>query len=295
MNYVYKITFNLRKQNGEEPYYYIGSKSNAKYENGILFDSRNNPYYGSSSIENWYELIENDNVSIEIIKEFAVYTEALNYESMLQKSLDVVADTRYFNLAIATVSNYSDPSYATYKHTRTAKVVRLPRTHEMVLSGEYVGVSKGTTLSEETRKKIGRSGPENPFYGRKHTNEVKALISQKNSGRSISEERRIWFIENIANMKKTDEHKKKIGRKNLIMLKNRDTGETVRIDKELKHEYDSNIWVNPYILSEKKSLGSKWINNGIENKKLPSGQNVPDGWKLGRIYNSWNDKKRKVA
>lgn len=291
MNYVYKLIFDDRKQNNDEPYYYIGSKSNSTYVDGILLDNKNKVYYGSSSLENWNEIVENNKISVEIIKEFEDYNDALNYESMLQKSLDIVADTKYFNLSIATVNNFTDPNYASYKHTRTGKTVRLARTHPMVLSGEYVGVSKGTKLSEETRKKMGRSGAQNAFYGKCHSEETKRKIGKINSERIKTQEEIDNWVEKVSSKPKSIEHRKKIGRKNLIMLKNKITGECIRIDKDTASDYDRIVWVNPAALSENSSKGSKWINDGVNNKKLLPNQNMPIGWNFGRIYKNWNDRK----
>lgn len=246
MNIVYRLIFNKRKERLEEPYMYIGSKSNCKIENGLIIDSNNKIYYGSSSIKNWNELVNQDEITVEVLKEFEEYNDALNFEASIQKSLDVVASTEYFNLAIATVNSYTDPSYATYKHIRTEKCVRLPRNHEKVLSGEYAGVTKGTVLNEDQRKKRGRSGKLNPFYGRKHTEKTKSKISLANSIETRSPEKVKEWIENVAKKPKSKEHKEKIGRKNLIMLKNIETGECIRIDKSLKNNFNSNIWMNPY-------------------------------------------------
>lgn len=293
MNYVYKIIFNRRKQNNVLPYYYIGSKSNAMYEHGQLLDSNRKAYYGSSSYDGYYELIESDDITTEILGSFNEYIDALNYEKYIQEKEDVVANPKYFNLAIATVNNFTNPEYASYKHIVTGKRVRLPRNHHMVENGEYVGVSFGSTLPEEIRKKIGRKGLLNPFYGKHHTEDTKVIISSKTKGLKISEERRKAFIQNVAKMKKTDEHKAKIGRKGLIMLKNKNTGECVRIPKEEKPNYDSNVWVNPYVLSKNKSTGSRWVTNGEKNIKLKSEEKLPPGFNYGRTYSEWNKRKKK--
>lgn len=292
MNYVYKLIFNARIKNQQEPYYYIGSKSNATYRDGLIIDRRGRPYYGSSTIVGWMDMIESGDVTVEIIKEFDEYTDALNYEAMLQKSLDVVADTRYFNLSIATVNTFTDPAYASYKHTVTGKTVRLPRTHPAVLSGAYVGVSRGRVLSEEERKKRGRSGEQNGFYGRTHTNETKQKISDKNSGRVKTESEITNWVNKVASKTKSDEHRKKIGRKGMVMLKNKYTHECVRVPNTLLEHYDLNVWVNPFVLSENKSTGSRWINDGITNKKLAANCDLPDGWMYGRIYTNWKETKK---
>lgn len=294
MNIVYRIIFNKRKQMGMMPFMYIGSKSNASIIDGIIHDKRGNPYYGSSCYKDYLQMVEEDDITVEILKDFSEYVDALNYESFIQQKLDVVADTSYFNLNIATVNNFTDPNYATYKHIITGKTVRLPRNHPAVKRGDYVGVSKGTFLTEEQKSKIGRSGEENPFYGRKHTDESKKKMSEATIGRKVSEERREWFIENVAKKKKTKDHRKKIGRKNLITLKNKDTGECIRIPREELVKYDLDMWLNPYKLSDKKSaIGSRWITDGNINRKIKKDEEIPDGWVRGRMYTGWNKDKRK--
>jgi hypothetical protein len=153
MHIVYKFIFTERLKNKTPPYYYIGSKSNCEFKNGKIYDNRGNIYCGSLKTINKAE-VKTDAVHVELLAEFTTYTNALNYESQIQKAFDVVADFEYYNRAITTVNNFSDPDYATYKHIDTGKTVRLLRNHSKVISGEYVSVSKGTKLSDETRTKI---------------------------------------------------------------------------------------------------------------------------------------------
>jgi hypothetical protein len=284
------------------PFLYIGSKSNALVENGIIYDSNGKPYYGSSCYDNYMEMVQADEIEVEILKEFDNYTDALNFESEIQKNIDVVADPSYFNLSIATVNNFSDPNYATYKNTITGKTVRLPKDHHMVISGIYVGVSKGVIFSESERKKRGKSGKENPFYGKKHTKEsVEKMLDNRektykenperleSAKKKMSESAKKTFT----GVPKSEEHRKKIGRKNMIMLKNKDTGKTIRIPKSDIINYDDNLWVNPYILSENKPIGSRWTTDGVVNVKIKKGEKMPDGFWYGRTYNGWNDSKGK--
>lgn len=250
MNIVYKLIFKNRKKAGILPFMYIGSKSNVTVNEGVMYDIRGNPYYGSSTWANWNDIVNNDDVELEIIKTFDNYTDALNYESIIQKSLDVVADPIYFNLAIATVNNFTDPNYATYKHMTTGKTVRLPRDHEKVLTGEYVGVTYGRKFSEEEKRaRPDISGKNNPFYGKKHTQETKEKISKSKIGKKPPPSQIENWVEKVAKLPKTEEHKSKIGRKGLIVLKNINTGECIRISKESRKEYNESIWMNPYKIS----------------------------------------------
>jgi hypothetical protein len=299
MHIVYKLTFNKRKKRNIMPFLYIGSKSNVSMENGIIYDRRGKEYYGSSTYENYSGIVESDDIEVEIIREFDEYVDALNFESMIQKSFDVVADPRYFNLAIATVNSYTDPNYATYKHTITGKTVRLPREHPMVISGIYVGVSKGTILTEEQRKRRGRSGEENAFFGKRHTEEtIEKILSSRNQTyegnpelfQNVRQKMSETAKKTFSGVPKTEEQKKKMGRKGMIVLKNKDTGETIRIYKSEKENYDLDLWINPYILSENKSTGSKWTTNGIENKKIRKGEEPQQGFWFGRT-NAFKSKK----
>jgi hypothetical protein len=61
----------------------------------------------------------------------------------------------------------------------------------------------------------------------------------------ISPETIVKIIEK-AKRPKSIEHRKKIGRKGFIMLKNIETGKTIRILREDKLKYDETIWMNPY-------------------------------------------------
>ena len=252
MNIVYKLTFEDRKQRNEKPYLYIGSKSNCTLKNGLIYDRFNNPYYGSSTWDDYDQIVEADTIKVEVIAEFEDYTSALNHESVIQKQLDVVASPLYFNKSIATVNSFSDPNYATYKHVETGKVVRLPITHIMVESGEYVGVTKGTILTEEERKKRGRSGEENPFYGKKHSEETKIKISESNSGREKSQAEIDNWVNKVAKKPKSKEHRNKIGRKGMVMLQNVNTKNIIRIPKSESLELDPKLWVNPRKLNPEK-------------------------------------------
>lgn len=286
-NLVYRIVFENRKEQNILPYQYIGSKSNCIFENNKIKTSRGKFYYGSSTYENWDQIVEEekDHVTIEVLKWCDEYVEALNYESTIQKSLDVVANPSYFNLSIATVNNFTDPNYATYKHTIYNKTVRLPRNHPAVISGEYVGVSSGVKFTDKEKRKRAKFGKDNHFYGKEHTDSTKKHISEKRKeqGDLRKPESIQNFIENVAKKPKSQEHRKKIGRKNLIMLKNVNTFETIRISRESAHLYDSNIWQNPYkVLHSGKPNGKKWCTNGVDNILLAKGENPPEGFEFGR-------------
>lgn len=94
-------------------------------------------------------------------------------------------------------------------------------------------------------------GANNNFFGKRHTNDTKAKISEsvrnwyKEVGKS-KDSIAVW-VEKVARKPKSKEHRKKIGRKGFVMLKNSDTGECVRVLKSDVSNYDPDIWKNPNI------------------------------------------------
>ena len=259
MHIVYRVIFSDRIKKSTPPYYYIGSKSNCCFDSGLIYDKNKKLYYGSSCYPGYTSFI-NDSVKIEVISEFDSYTEALNYEAVIQKSLDVVADVEYFNLSIATTNNFTNPDYASYKHIDDFNrvCVRLPRNHPKVLSGEYVGVSKGVPSTEERKQKQKEYNKKhgNAFKGKHHTEETKSLLREKRKGWNVwdlmtDEQKHAHWLR--SSKPKSEEHKRKIGRKGLITLRNKDTDEVIRIKKGDAGNYDKDVWMNPYALSVLKS------------------------------------------
>ncbi len=146
---VYLVTIHRK----EFPNKYIGSKSNCGYKDGLLLDKKNKEYWGSSKDALYKELLQTYNKTIEVLYQTNNYDECLKYEKSIHICLDIVANIEYFNKSIATLSTYHKPGYGTYKHTSTNQIVRLPCIHSKVLSGEWVGVTKGkdvrSTLTAE--------------------------------------------------------------------------------------------------------------------------------------------------
>ena len=246
MNIVYKVIFTQRIANNIKPYYYIGSKSNCIIKDGLIYDKDNKVYFGSSHYDEYDKIVKTDKCIVEILYIADTYSEALLFERDIQIENDVVASTEYFNLSIATINNFTDPEYATYKHIHEGKIVRLKRDHPLVKNGIYVGVTKCKILSSDECIKCGLSGSDNAFFGKHHTVESKTKISESKTGKSLSNTTKQKMSDSRKGVKKTDEHKAKLGRKNLIMLKNINTGECIRINKIDKPLYDESIWMNPY-------------------------------------------------
>jgi hypothetical protein len=88
-------------------------------------------------------------------------------------------------------------------------------------------------------------GKGNHFYGKQHTEEAKQKISKANSGRKKTQKEIDNWVEKVAKKSKSNDHRKKIGRKDMIILKNIHTNESIRIHKSNLHNYDESVWVNP--------------------------------------------------
>lgn len=285
-HYVYELIFEERKRNNIKPYKYIGSKNKTIFENGILL-GRNKPYYGSPKWGGYDQILEKEKPKVVILHELdynASHTELLELEKKEQLKMSVVSNPDYFNLSIATTkSNYTNPDYASYKHITTGKTVRLRRDHKMVKSGEYVGVSKNTKLPLEVKQRIGRKGKLNPFYGRTHSKDTKKLIGNKNRNRIPSKETRLKMSKSAKGKTKTEEHRRKIGRKGMTTLKNIHTDECIRIPLIEKNLYNLNIWKHPLTIAS--------TNNSIEQITCPYCNKTMN---IGGNYNRWHGDKCKL-
>lgn len=260
MHIVYKLTFLERKRNNLLPYQYIGSKSNVEIIDGIMYGKRGK-YFSSSRSKLFLEALKEEIPFLEVL-----YIEEFNYNAILMKErelhleLDVSANPTFFNMSIAGINTFSDPKFATYKNIETGKIARLQRKHPKVIDGTWVGISKGTILSEERKEKIRKWNRENENYWKgKHLREetkTKLSISAKKRyegidgielRRNASERCRNTFT----GRPKSVEHRKKISRPGFIMIKHSLSGETKRIKIEDRIHYDDK-WTTPYALREKK-------------------------------------------
>ena len=140
---VYLIEFTKRKSKNIMPYYYIGSKSNCIFDGTSIIAENNTVYFGSSKADGYNDAILNDTLKVHILGIYDDYDECIKNERLCHIANDVVADPRYWNLSYAMENTFSHPDYATVKHTITGKTVRLQKDHPMILSGEYVGLTKG--------------------------------------------------------------------------------------------------------------------------------------------------------
>jgi len=189
------------------------------------------------------------------------YDSVLEKERELHLHHDVVANDEFFNLAIATTSTYSNPEYGTYRSVSSGKVARLPRNHPSVISGKWVGVTKGRPMAEGVKVMLRKrmTGKNNPFWGKTHSKEKQALISKKiaayyqtPSGKGVRKTTGARISKLMKGVPKTKAHRKAIGRKGFEMIKNANTGEVLRIPTSTRKEYDAAIWKTPACLRKKK-------------------------------------------
>lgn len=123
-------------------------------------------------------------------------------------------------------------------------------------------------------------GEGNHFYGHKHSEESLQKMRDKKIGKKLSPETKLKMSIARKGIPKSEDHKIKIGRKGLVMLKNFSTGESIRISKEESINFDPTIWKNPSTQQEKiscihcgvKSNGGnikRWHNENCKNKISP--------------------------
>jgi hypothetical protein len=163
------IVYLIKIHRPQLPNRYIGSKSNVEIREGQMF-TRRGLYIGSASDPKYSEAVRICGYTLQILGKFDSYGEALKSEHDIHIANDVVANPVYFNRSFAiSENNFTDPSFATYRHVETGKVARLPRMHRAVKEGKWVGLTKGRTHLPEHKAKIGRSGESNPFFGKTHS------------------------------------------------------------------------------------------------------------------------------
>lgn len=251
MHIVYRINLNRE----ELPNSYIGSKSNCSIINGKIIDQRGKEYVGSSTYPNYLEIMQSGiEYYVEILFEGSDYNEIIKTEANIQRQMDVVVDPKFFNLSIAGESTFANPEYATMRHVLTGKVARIQKNHPKIISGEWVGLTRGRIMSDVERRSKAMVGEENPFFGRKHSEKSKHLMASNTDGKTswnkrTDESKKKWF--NAAKRPKTDQHKQKIGRKNLVMLQNIHTKEIIRVPKT-DIRYCDIEWVNPKKITPEK-------------------------------------------
>lgn len=247
MQIVYKIIFTNRLKNGIKPYFYIGSKSNCSFLNGKMIDSRNKPYFGSPKWRGYSKIVDENskNIKTEILfsSEKIEYKDLISKELELQIANDVVENPEYFNLAFAQQNSFSAPGFALYCHKDyPEKRVRLQTDNLKVKNGEYVHVNKGRKRDQKTVEK---------------------------------------WLNDVARKTKSLDHRKKIGRRGLVMIKNAITGECKRVNKKDLFMYSKYDWFNPLTLAK-----SKLDCNGRPIKDIKINRKNKSCEINGKFYNS---------
>lgn len=98
MNIVYWFTFTDRVKNKTPPYYYIGSKHDCTFVNGIIFDNRNIEYWSSCEQERFLNAISLQKPDVKILH---VCDNALDEEEFYHKHYDVAKSELFYNLSTA--------------------------------------------------------------------------------------------------------------------------------------------------------------------------------------------------
>ena len=213
-----------------------------------------------SNFEIIHEPVENNTAAIaaklasdgmvKIIVKGHIHTDVLMKE-ILKREYDLLGKTRLSHIWHMTVGKNDKPLIITDGALNVLPNVKT----KMHILKNVINFSKRieierpkiAILSATERKRKGRSGKDNAFYGKRHSTETKQLLSDKaiERGDCRSKDQISAWVENIAKKPKSEEHKAKIGRKGYIMLKNVDTLESIRIKKEDKINYDLTKWMNP--------------------------------------------------
>lgn len=179
-----------------------------------------------------------------------------------------------------------------YKHYRTSKLAfawfNMCRVSEEqkrnITSKQYEMASKAKSI--EAKKSMRGKG--NPFFGKTHTDKTKKIISESKRGWKPSKEHVEKWIEKVAKLPCSEEHKEAISRakKGKIVIQNKLTKENLYIDKSELWKYDSNLWGCSL-------KGRKRIQN-IETRKIkyiyPDEQYDPNVWTENTTHPQKNKK-----
>lgn len=155
MNVVYKMINQTRLKNNTPPYYYIGSKTNCTFENGIIFDKFGKKYYSSTKSIVLKEHLKTDKFIFEIlfVKAETDSVDINFYERKEQMNINKKNwDLEYYNKAYA-ISGFTTSGFANY-HFGDGKIISLPINHPDVLSGKAIGQQKNRKASQEEKAKL---------------------------------------------------------------------------------------------------------------------------------------------
>lgn len=158
------------------------------------------------------------------------------------------------------------------RHNFTKKIVATYESEDEAYSAEYQLINEHDAVVDENYYNLsigGKGGISGGFLTQQH----KEKISKSNKGKtwkwSEESKRNIFGRPSVFKDKqRSDITKKKMSDSKKGRRVGEDTKEKIR-----KHNIGNN---NP-------NYGSRWINNGIENKKISANQILPEGWIFGRL------------
>ncbi len=260
MHIVYLIIFTERLKNNIYPCYYIGSKANSKIIDNVIIDKNNKEYIGSATFNDYKSIYHNNVKEVFCLYETNDYNDCICAENFLHILYDVVADIRFFNKGIAAINNFADPAYGTFKHSEYNEFRRLPIEHPLVKNKTWVGVTKNRIIPVDERKRHGRSGELNGFYGRHHSQETIDNNKIKYQEWLLKNPDYISVLSNRASntfkgKPKSEEQKNKMSEsgKGYITLKHKISKKCIRIKRNSDEYFLLNLdeWATPYMLRER--------------------------------------------
>lgn len=98
MNIVYWFTFTDRVKNKTPPYYYIGSKHDCTFVNGVILNNKKREYWSSCKQERFLNAVS---LQKPVVKILHVCDNALDEEEFYHKHYDVVKSPLFYNKAMA--------------------------------------------------------------------------------------------------------------------------------------------------------------------------------------------------
>jgi hypothetical protein len=145
-----------------------------------------------------------------------------------------------------------------------------------VITDEFrKNVSKALTGKKKTKTekalkryeimKTEMRGSGNHMYGKKHSDETKKKISEKAKGRKPTKESIEKRLAKMKGMKRKAGCN--VGAKNPMYGK--------------KHSQETLLKIGQKSLG--RTLGRKWINDGVQNKRMKKEDTLPDGWVFGKL------------
>jgi hypothetical protein len=265
MHIVYMLTFKQRLKNNTPPYYYIGSKSKCEFYDNTIYDSNKKSYYGSSGSKIFLEALTHELPVASILYVSEDYNDCLQEERNHHIKNNVVLSSDYFNCAIATVNNYSNPDYITAKQIITGKICRI---HKNNFNEDWVGVSSG--------KSWYNNGKENKLF----ENEEKTPNGWKKGRIGDFSRNSKNFLKNISQeelSKKMVEARTKNGN---YSAHNKGVKGVYKHSEESKEKMKKSR-------SKRKTNGMEnkiIINDGFQNKVIHKDLPIPSGFTKGRLF-----------